>query len=84
MERVHKIGALRAELDFELDGVVIKADSPADQAQAGIGSSRLRRSFWATQVLPGRATGTHGPAGAYKFPAAQKITVLRAVERERR
>lgn len=62
VERVHKIGALRAELDFELDGVVIKADSPADQAQAGIGS---RTPHWAT---------------AYKFPAAQKITVLRAVE----
>ncbi|TQF04578.1 NAD-dependent DNA ligase LigA [Kitasatospora acidiphila] len=60
--RVREIGALRAELDFELDGAVIKADSPADQTRAGMGS---RTPHWAT---------------AFKFPAAQKITVLRAVE----
>jgi DNA ligase (NAD+) len=60
--RVREIGALRTELDFELDGAVIKADSPADQIQAGTGS---RTPHWAT---------------AFKFPAAQKITVLRAVE----
>jgi DNA ligase (NAD+) len=62
LERVSEIGALRAELDFELDGAVIKADSPADQIRAGFGS---RTPHWAT---------------AFKFPAAQKITVLRAVE----
>jgi DNA ligase (NAD+) len=62
MERVREIGALRAQLDFELDGAVIKADSPADQARAGTGS---RTPHWAT---------------AFKFPSAQKITVLRAVE----
>ncbi|WP_408640995.1 NAD-dependent DNA ligase LigA [Streptacidiphilus rugosus] len=61
-ERVREIGALRAELDFELDGAVIKADHPADQERAGTGS---RTPHWAT---------------AFKFPAAQKITVLRAVE----
>jgi DNA ligase (NAD+) len=62
VDRVHEIGALRAELDVELDGAVIKADSPADQVRAGMGS---RTPHWAT---------------AFKFPAAQKITVLRAVE----
>jgi DNA ligase (NAD+) len=62
MDRVREIGALRADLDFELDGAVIKADSPTDQARAGTGS---RTPHWAT---------------AFKFPAAQKITVLRAVE----
>ena len=62
MDRVRAIGALRAELDFELDGAVIKADSPDDQIRAGMGS---RTPHWAT---------------AFKFPAAQKITVLRAVE----
>jgi DNA ligase (NAD+) len=62
MARVQQIGALRAQLDFELDGAVVKADHPADQAEAGNGS---RTPHWAT---------------AYKFPAAQKITVLRAVE----
>ncbi|RAG80369.1 DNA ligase (NAD(+)) LigA [Streptacidiphilus pinicola] len=61
-DRVREIGALRSELDFELDGAVIKADSPADQERAGTGS---RTPHWAT---------------AFKFPAAQKITVLRAVE----
>ncbi|WP_042381173.1 NAD-dependent DNA ligase LigA [Streptacidiphilus melanogenes] len=60
--RVREIGVLRPELDFELDGAVIKADSPADQDRAGAGS---RTPHWAT---------------AFKFPAAQKITVLRAVE----
>ncbi|MFF0292472.1 NAD-dependent DNA ligase LigA [Kitasatospora sp. NPDC004615] len=62
MDRVREIGALREGLDFELDGAVIKADSPADQFRAGMGS---RTPYWAT---------------AFKFPAAQKITVLRAVE----
>ncbi|MCF4121284.1 NAD-dependent DNA ligase LigA [Antribacter sp. KLBMP9083] len=62
LERVHQVGALRADLDFELDGAVIKADDPDDQARAGFGS---RTPHWAT---------------AYKFPAVQKITVLRAVE----
>ncbi|MEU8331671.1 NAD-dependent DNA ligase LigA [Micromonospora sp. NPDC048839] len=62
VNRVREIGALRAGLDIELDGAVIKADSPADQIRAGMGS---RTPHWAT---------------AFKFPAAQKITVLRAVE----
>ena len=61
LARIHEIGTLRPDLDFELDGAVIKADSPADQARAGLGS---RTPHWAT---------------AYKFPAAQKITVLREV-----
>jgi DNA ligase (NAD+) len=62
LARVREIGALRADLDFEIDGAVIKADEPADQAQAGTGS---RTPHWAV---------------AYKFPAAQKITVLRSVQ----
>lgn len=62
LARVHQIGTLRPGLDFELDGAVIKADSPADQARAGLGS---RTPHWAT---------------AYKFPAVQKITVLREVQ----
>ncbi|MBO4206171.1 NAD-dependent DNA ligase LigA [Micromonospora echinofusca] len=62
VDRVREIGALRAALDIELDGAVIKADSPADQLRAGTGS---RTPHWAT---------------AFKFPAAQKITVLRAVQ----
>ncbi|MBO4210948.1 NAD-dependent DNA ligase LigA, partial [Micromonospora echinofusca] len=62
LDRVREIGALRAALDIELDGAVIKADSPADQLRAGTGS---RTPHWAT---------------AFKFPAAQKITVLRAVQ----
>ena len=61
-DRIREIGTLRAGLNFELDGAVIKADSPADQVRAGMGS---RTPHWAT---------------AFKFPAAQKITVLRAVE----
>ncbi|MFA1550419.1 NAD-dependent DNA ligase LigA [Actinomadura chokoriensis] len=43
-ERVEEIAALRAELDFGIDGIVIKADAAADQAEAGI-SSRAPR--WA-------------------------------------
>lgn len=62
LDRVREIGALRAGLDIELDGAVIKADNPADQILAGTGS---RTPHWAT---------------AFKFPAAQKITVLRAVQ----
>jgi DNA ligase (NAD+) len=62
LARIHEIGTLRPDLDFELDGAVIKADSPADRARAGLGS---RTPHWAT---------------AYKFPAAQKITVLREVQ----
>ncbi|NKZ05419.1 NAD-dependent DNA ligase LigA [Actinomadura latina] len=42
--RVEEIAALRAELDFGIDGIVIKADAAADQAAAGI-SSRAPR--WA-------------------------------------
>ncbi|MEU9886367.1 NAD-dependent DNA ligase LigA [Sphaerisporangium sp. NPDC051011] len=62
LARVQDIGTLRAVLDFEIDGAVIKADEPTDQVQAGTGS---RTPHWAI---------------AFKFPSAQKITVLRAVE----
>ncbi|MCD0446300.1 NAD-dependent DNA ligase LigA [Glycomyces sp. A-F 0318] len=62
LARIHHIGELRANLDFELDGAVIKADNRADQREAGVGS---RTPHWAT---------------AFKFPAAQKITVLRDVD----
>ncbi|NVI87453.1 NAD-dependent DNA ligase LigA [Actinomadura sp. BRA 177] len=43
-ERVEEIAALRAELDFGIDGIVVKADAAADQADAGV-SSRAPR--WA-------------------------------------
>ncbi|WP_433469353.1 NAD-dependent DNA ligase LigA [Spirillospora sp. CA-128828] len=43
-KRVEEIAGLRAELDFGIDGIVIKADAAADQADAGI-SSRAPR--WA-------------------------------------
>jgi DNA ligase (NAD+) len=62
LARIIEIGALRTTLDFELDGAVIKADTPADQHEAGTGS---RTPHWAT---------------AWKFPAIQKITVLREVQ----
>ena len=62
LARITAIGALRTTLDFELDGAVVKADTPADQEQAGSGSRTPR---WAT---------------AWKFPATQKITVLREVQ----
>ncbi|MFI0370011.1 NAD-dependent DNA ligase LigA [Actinomadura sp. 1N219] len=42
--RVEEIAALRADLDFGIDGIVIKADAAADQAAAGL-SSRAPR--WA-------------------------------------
>ena len=44
LERVEEIAALRAELDFGIDGIVIKTDAAADQADAGL-SSRAPR--WA-------------------------------------
>ncbi|MEV4006156.1 NAD-dependent DNA ligase LigA [Actinomadura sp. NPDC049753] len=44
LERVEEIAALRAELDFGIDGIVIKADAAADQADAGL-STRAPR--WA-------------------------------------
>jgi DNA ligase (NAD+) len=43
--RIDRIGALRPDLDIELDGAVIKANTPADRADAGTGS---RRPHWAT------------------------------------
>ncbi|MEV0665457.1 NAD-dependent DNA ligase LigA [Actinomadura luteofluorescens] len=44
LERVEEIAALRAGLDFGIDGIVIKADAATDQADAGL-SSRAPR--WA-------------------------------------
>ncbi|MES9607548.1 NAD-dependent DNA ligase LigA [Actinomadura sp. NPDC000929] len=44
LERIEEIAALRAELDFGIDGIVVKADAAADQADAGL-SSRAPR--WA-------------------------------------
>ncbi|WP_234443736.1 NAD-dependent DNA ligase LigA [Streptomyces sp. NRRL B-24484] len=41
-QRVEEIAALRAALPFGIDGVVIKADSAADQEQAGSGSRAPR------------------------------------------
>ncbi|MQY06324.1 NAD-dependent DNA ligase LigA [Actinomadura macrotermitis] len=43
--RVEEIAALRATLEFGIDGIVVKADLAADQEQAGL-SSRAPR--WAT------------------------------------
>ncbi|MFF5711709.1 NAD-dependent DNA ligase LigA [Streptomyces sp. NPDC012756] len=43
-ERVDAIAAMRAGLPFGIDGVVIKADSAAEQATAGFGS---RFPYWA-------------------------------------
>jgi DNA ligase (NAD+) len=40
--RVEEIGALRPELPFGIDGIVIKADLAADQAAAGSGSRAPR------------------------------------------
>lgn len=42
--RVEAIGALRAGLPFGIDGVVVKANSAAEQAEAGLGS---RFPYWA-------------------------------------
>ncbi|MEU1423690.1 NAD-dependent DNA ligase LigA [Kitasatospora sp. NPDC005751] len=41
-QRVDEIAALRAALPFGIDGVVVKADSAADQEQAGSGSRAPR------------------------------------------
>ncbi|MER7760178.1 NAD-dependent DNA ligase LigA [Streptomyces sp. NPDC097619] len=41
-ERVDTIAGLRAELPFGIDGVVVKADTAADQRQAGNGSRAPR------------------------------------------
>ncbi|MCX4744077.1 NAD-dependent DNA ligase LigA [Kitasatospora sp. NBC_01287] len=51
-QRVEEITALRAELPFGIDGVVIKADAAADQELAGEGSRAPR---WAVaRKLPAR------------------------------
>jgi DNA ligase (NAD+) len=42
LARVQEIGALRAELPFGIDGIVIKADLAADQRAAGSGSRAPR------------------------------------------
>ncbi|MEY9944966.1 DNA ligase (NAD+) [Kitasatospora sp. GAS1066B] len=41
-QRIERIAALRAELPFGIDGVVVKADAAADQEQAGSGSRAPR------------------------------------------
>ncbi|MER5639074.1 NAD-dependent DNA ligase LigA [Kitasatospora sp. NPDC002227] len=41
-QRIEEITALRAALPFGIDGVVVKADSAADQAEAGSGSRAPR------------------------------------------
>lgn len=46
-EQVDRIAALRAGLPFGIDGVVVKADDLAEQAEAGNGS---RHPHWATAV----------------------------------
>ncbi|WRZ95214.1 NAD-dependent DNA ligase LigA [Streptomyces sp. NBC_01007] len=42
LARVQEIGALRAELPFGIDGIVVKADLAADQRSAGSGSRAPR------------------------------------------
>ncbi|RJL32748.1 NAD-dependent DNA ligase LigA [Bailinhaonella thermotolerans] len=42
LSRVEEIAAARAELPFGIDGIVIKADSAADQAEAGFGTRAPR------------------------------------------
>ncbi|MEV6785370.1 NAD-dependent DNA ligase LigA [Streptomyces sp. NPDC051098] len=42
MARIEEIAALRADLPFGIDGIVIKADRAADQAAAGFGSRAPR------------------------------------------
>jgi DNA ligase (NAD+) len=42
LARVQEIGALRAELPFGIDGIVVKADLAADQRAAGSGSRAPR------------------------------------------
>ncbi|MFE1289925.1 NAD-dependent DNA ligase LigA [Streptomyces sp. NPDC058751] len=42
LTRVQEIGALRAELPFGIDGIVVKADLAADQRAAGSGSRAPR------------------------------------------
>ncbi|QUC59456.1 NAD-dependent DNA ligase LigA [Streptomyces sp. A2-16] len=42
LERVREVAALRAELPFGIDGIVIKADLAADQRAAGSGSRAPR------------------------------------------
>ncbi|MFD1930093.1 NAD-dependent DNA ligase LigA [Nonomuraea mangrovi] len=42
LERVEQIAAARAELPFGIDGIVIKCDLAADQAQAGFGTRAPR------------------------------------------
>ncbi|MCX4595806.1 NAD-dependent DNA ligase LigA [Streptomyces sp. NBC_01549] len=42
LDRVKEVAALRAELPFGIDGIVIKADLAADQAVAGSGSRAPR------------------------------------------
>ncbi|WP_374194399.1 NAD-dependent DNA ligase LigA [Streptomyces sp. N35] len=41
-QRIEEIGALRAELPFGIDGIVIKADLAADQQDAGFGTRAPR------------------------------------------
>ncbi|GAA1083466.1 NAD-dependent DNA ligase LigA [Kitasatospora arboriphila] len=41
-QRIEEIAALRADLPFGIDGIVVKADAEADQEQAGAGSRAPR------------------------------------------
>jgi DNA ligase (NAD+) len=56
--RVRKIEALRDSLDMEIDGVVIRAASPADQAAAGYNSANEPRFAVAFKYEPKRAITT--------------------------
>ncbi|SEM80635.1 NAD-dependent DNA ligase LigA [Streptacidiphilus jiangxiensis] len=56
--RVREIEALRPGLDMEIDGVVIRAASPADQAAAGYNSSNEPRFAIAFKYPPQRAVTT--------------------------
>jgi DNA ligase (NAD+) len=53
LARVKEIAALRAELPFGIDGIVVKADLAADQEAAGSGSRAPRWAIaYKLPVLP--------------------------------
>ncbi len=67
--RVQEIAALRAELPFGIDGIVIKADLAADQRTTGSGSRAPRWAIAyklpaverATRRLPAASTSGYSP-----------------------
>lgn len=62
IDYVEKWRERRAELDYEIDGIVIKVDDFALQEQLGTTTKHPRWSI------------------AYKFPAEEAVTIVRAIE----